>query len=133
MIVGVPGTGIGGIYYLLMAALMPLKELGKLAQGRSSLRTWLFIARQLSLLGAIVGAMAFTQYALRVACESWAAHTDNPRLAHNLDLMVRSNTGAIAGFAAFASIVMLGAVLVGVQVLRLWVRSSSGEAATSSP
>lgn len=124
MVVGVPGTGIGGLFYLFMAVLMPIRELWLAVRGRSSLRAWKFIAIQLSMIGGIVGVMTLMQLALRAGCEAWAAHTDNPALAHNLQLMVKTNTGATAGFATFASITMLCVVVGTVHVLRLFVRPS---------
>jgi len=40
MIVGLPGTGIGGLFYLISAFLMPLVEVIKAIQGRSSVKRW---------------------------------------------------------------------------------------------
>lgn len=46
MIAGLPITGIGGIFYLLLAIFMPIIELVRLAQGRSSKAAWVVIGRQ---------------------------------------------------------------------------------------
>lgn len=44
MVVGLPGTGIGGLFYLFMALWMPIHESWRLVRGRSSLECWKFIA-----------------------------------------------------------------------------------------
>lgn len=43
---GMPGAGIGGIFYLLSAVVMPFRELYRTARGRSSRARWLGVARQ---------------------------------------------------------------------------------------
>jgi hypothetical protein len=40
MIMGIPGTGIGGLFYLFAALLMPIIELVQTARGRSSKSRW---------------------------------------------------------------------------------------------
>jgi hypothetical protein len=57
MNVGLPGTGIGGLFYLLLAVLMPLHELWKTARGRSSVQGWSTAARQSSVAVAILAAL----------------------------------------------------------------------------
>ena len=44
MFAGLPGTGIGGIFYLLLTLWMPVHELYLTARGRSSAERWRFIA-----------------------------------------------------------------------------------------
>ena len=46
MVAGIPGTGIGGLYYLMLTFMMPIKEAYVTCQGRSSIRRWLHIAFQ---------------------------------------------------------------------------------------
>jgi len=59
--VGLPGTGIGGLFYLLAALLLPLLELRRTVRGRSSLRRWGQVIRQaLIALGIILAIWATT-------------------------------------------------------------------------
>lgn len=45
MVAGIPGIGIAGLFYILTVLFMPVRELARLAEGRSSVRNWLFIGR----------------------------------------------------------------------------------------
>lgn len=120
MIVGVPGTGIGGLFYLLMAASMPVVETWRfITKGEVRPTRWRFIASQVALMGAIVGAMTLQTVAVRTLFTWWASVTDNPELARTLGDVMRRQTGAAAGFATFASVSMLVAVVVAVHFLRL--------------
>ena len=46
MIMGIPGTGIGGLFYLFAALLMPIIELVQTARGRSSKSRWCEVGLQ---------------------------------------------------------------------------------------
>lgn len=64
MVAGIPGTGIGGIYYLMLTFMMPIKEACVTCQGKSSMRRWGNIAHQwLNALG-IVGSIWATGWVL---------------------------------------------------------------------
>ena len=52
MTAGLPGTGIGAIFYLILVLLMPFRELLLLVRGRSSRGRWLTVATQV---GFVVG------------------------------------------------------------------------------
>lgn len=46
MTAGLPGTGIGGIFYLIGVVCMPIREIPRLVRGKSSLKRWILIAQQ---------------------------------------------------------------------------------------
>lgn len=46
---GLPGTGIGGLFYILLALCMPFFELYQTILGRSSLERWKLVLRQLAI------------------------------------------------------------------------------------
>jgi hypothetical protein len=54
---GLPGTGIGGVFYLVSALLMPFLELFKTLRGESNLGRWLLVTKQLVMAGTIMGGM----------------------------------------------------------------------------
>jgi hypothetical protein len=54
MVAGLPGTGIGGIFYLISALCMPLREFPRLMRGKSSLRRWKFIMKQWVMTAGII-------------------------------------------------------------------------------
>lgn len=57
MVAGLPGTGIGGVFFLLSALLMPLVELVRTLQGRSNIRRWRVVLEHSGMALAILGAM----------------------------------------------------------------------------
>jgi hypothetical protein len=44
---GLPGLGLGGLFFIISALLAPLPELWRLIRGRSSVAAWRMIGRQL--------------------------------------------------------------------------------------
>ena len=57
MIPGLPSTGIGGLFYLLMAVLLPLREVGHWLSGKVRRPRWGFIAVTLGLVAAIIASI----------------------------------------------------------------------------
>ncbi len=57
MIAGLPGTGIGGLFYVGLTLLMPFRELYRAIRGRSNAKRWSFIAVQMSFVLGIAGGM----------------------------------------------------------------------------
>ena len=57
MVAGLPGTGIGGLFYLLLAVYMPVREFFRLMQKRTNMGRWGFIALQLCFVFGIFGAL----------------------------------------------------------------------------
>ena len=114
MIAGLPGTGIGGIFYLASALAMPLREAYRRVRGRSPGRgNWRVVAAQLAIAGGILGAMWVTGWLLGHAL---AAARPIARLGTSLPsgnvLRIASVTLALGTLAG---------VLAGVELLRLWV------------
>jgi hypothetical protein len=54
MNIGLPGTGIGGLFYLITALMMPLFELRLTLMGRSNLRRWRMVGLQWVIAAAIL-------------------------------------------------------------------------------
>lgn len=53
---GLPGTGLGGLLYILLALLMPFHELYLTMRGRSSRERWKVVAKQFAIAcGILVG------------------------------------------------------------------------------
>src|SRR5688572_15420493 len=67
-----PGTGLGGIFYLLLAVLMPLRELARLVTGRSTLRRRRIALFQAALSVSVVLALAVEAWALKAGL-AWLA------------------------------------------------------------
>jgi len=64
MFAGLPGTGVGGIFYLMLSIWMPFNELIRMFRGeKTSLERWAFIGRHWALFSAVI-AMIWGQTAL---------------------------------------------------------------------
>src|SRR6266704_3055358 len=109
---GLPGTGIGGIFYLASALAMPLREAYRRVRGRAAGNRRV-VAAQLAIAGGILGAMWVTGRLLGLAL---AAARPIARLGTSLPpsnvLLIASVTLALG---------TLVGVLVGVELLRLLV------------
>ena len=64
MIAGLPGTGIGGLFYLISALLMPVREIYLTCRGKSNRKQWAVVALQLSLALGVIGGFWATGWVL---------------------------------------------------------------------
>ncbi len=111
---GLPGTGIGGIFYLASALAMPLREAYRRVRGRSpGGGNWRVVAAQLAIAGGILGAMWVTGWLLGLAL---AAARPITALGTSLPPGNVLRTASVA-----LALGTLAAVLAGVELLRLWV------------
>jgi hypothetical protein len=63
---GLPGTGIGGLFYILSALWMPICEMRRRWKGDAT-RPWPFVARQFTIAIGVVAAMTGVFWALDTA------------------------------------------------------------------
>lgn len=68
MVVGVPGSGIGGLYYIVLALAMPVCELIQTVRGRSSWLRWRGVSIQTGLAVGILAALAGGGWLLTAGC-----------------------------------------------------------------
>jgi hypothetical protein len=54
MTAGIPGIGLGGLFFVISALLMVVVELYRTVRGRSSLARWRFVGRQVAIAAGIV-------------------------------------------------------------------------------
>lgn len=118
MTAGVPGAGIGGVFYLLSALAAPLWLLVSALTGRrADAAAWRLACRHCLLALTILGAIWLTGWALGRALGSSAGATAFPGAP------VRPASAQVLGSAmVYLTLATLAAVLVGVEVLRLFVR-----------
>lgn len=110
MNVGLPGTGIGGLFYLATALMMPFIELVHTIRGRSTLSRWKLVLRQVIMAGGILAGLGVT---------GWLINHALPRRA--VSSLVTVNAQATHAFGVTPTkltLVTLVGVLVGVEVLR---------------
>ena len=116
MTAGLPGVGIGGIFYLVSALLMPARSLVAVFRGRADEARWSVALRQAALAAGILAALWLTGWAL-----GWI-------IAHLIPDAARIATGArsagevrsvVRTSALVFSLGTLSAVLALVQLLRV--------------
>ncbi len=100
---GLPGTGIGGLFYVVLALLMPVRELYLTARGRSSRERWRLALQQASIALGIVASLAVTGWVFS-------------RVVDTQDAVGLGGSDVFLAPALVASVV-LGVLVV---VLRVW-------------
>ncbi len=103
MTAGLPGTGIGCLFYLISALCMPFIELYLTCRGRSSRQRWRLVATQFGLAVGIAGGFWVTGWCLGQILPA----------KHVLSLQ---GTGEVLNIIAITSFLISGGVLVSVLV-----------------
>lgn len=115
MAAGLPSTGIGGIFYLLLVLWMPLRELHLTFQGRSSLARWRGIAMHWFVVGCMIGMIFGQGYLMDAMCE-WLLKISPLDSSWQLASMLLDDASSPA--FALTPFVLLGVVLGAVHVAR---------------
>ena len=113
MTAGLPGTGIGGMFYLMSALATPLREAYLRVRGRRS-RGWGLVATQTAIAGAILAGVWATGWLLGLALSASRSVIPAVATLHPGNLL--------PAVALLFSVGTLAAVLLGVELLRLWIR-----------
>lgn len=132
MTVGLPGTGIGGIFYILLAVFMPIRESLRTLKGRTNFRRWCFIVIQLFFVTGVVAAMWGELWLLnKLLILTWGT------LKVNGPLLMTGNafhdTKLIALASAYMSFVSLTFVIAGMHVLRFFVHRTHRKRHATAP
>jgi hypothetical protein len=123
MTVGLPGTGIGGIFYLLLAIWMPIRESARTLKGRTNLRRWGFITLQLLFVLGVVTAMWSELWLLnQMLIWTWGTLKINGPLFITERTFTQTKFMVLA--SASASFVSLTFVITSVHVLRFFVHQN---------
>jgi hypothetical protein len=118
MFAGLPGIGLGTLFYVLMALGMPFLELVRVAQGTSSLARWKRIARQLLYAFGIILSIMVAERVLLILLGQAGPESLNPARFLHQNLANHAPQSFLAA-PMTASLLLLVGVLVIVEVLRL--------------
>lgn len=121
MTTGLPGTGIGGLFYLLSAMLMPVWEMRRALRRRHREAAahgarWALVLRQFALALGILAGLAATGWVLGRMIPPDVMATSAGRLAAGVE-PVR----AIGAAVIIITLCTLAAVLISIEALRLFV------------
>jgi hypothetical protein len=120
MFAGLPGIGVGTLFYVLMALWMPFREIPRLVNGTSSVARWLMISRQLLYSTGIIATVMFAERLLLwVMGQSKVAPFSPAAFLHG-ELGARAGDSILAA-PITASILLLAGVLLFVEILRIVV------------
>jgi len=119
---GLPGTAIGGFFYILLALSMPLFELYQTILGRSSFERWKLVLRQLAIALLILAGAEGTSF---LAFELFGLKKPTVLMIGNAELA----TGAFIIAPLIISWSVLILVIAGIRIWALVekVRSRRGE------
>jgi hypothetical protein len=132
MFAGLPGIGVGTLFYVLTALWMPIPELVRLVRGRSSAARWRLIAVQFVFALSIIASIAVAERVLRWMLGAQSPASVNPARLINRGFSLMSPESILAA-PITASFILLGGVLLVVQTLRLFVADEAGNLPAADP
>jgi len=118
MFAGLPGIGVGTLFYVLMAFWMPLRELPRVIQGTSTLETWKIILRQIFYAVGIVVTVMFAERIMLWVLGQGNVHPFSPSSWLHTELGNRAS-GSVLAAPIMASVILLVGVIMTVEVLRI--------------
>jgi hypothetical protein len=121
MFAGLPGIGVGTLFYVLMALWMPVREVPRVVKGTSSLAQWRLIAQQLFYAGGIVLTVMFSERLLLWVLGQSKVAPFSPAAYLHGELGARAGDSLLAA-PIVASLLLLGGVLLFVELLRVVVK-----------
>lgn len=123
MIAGLPISALGGIFYVLLALSMPVREIGMLVTGRSSLYRWKRIGMILGMLFGVMAAL-YLQARLMLAMMPEVGQASSQALGlTEVNHVAESQTfGLIAG-STMVALTTLCFLFLAVFALRVIVRT----------
>ena len=117
MTAGIPGTGVGGLFYMLSGILMPFREAYRAALGKSDARSRRLVAYQTLMALGVVAGIWVTGWLLGLMLSSAPAVAAAVHGAHHVVVAHASNVVRVMAF--FIALATLAFVLGAVQVARV--------------
>ena len=118
MFAGLPGIGVGTLFYVLTALLMPLVELTRLLRGDVSAARWRLVLTQFCCGVSVVLSVAAADRVLSIALQDRSITNINVARAVN-DAFAAKAPESIWAAPVMASVLLLVVVLATMEVLRL--------------
>jgi hypothetical protein len=115
MFAGLPGIGVGTLFYVLIALCMPVVELANVVRGTSSLARWRRIRRQWIHAVSIVVSIMVAERVLLFILGQAGPESLNPARLLNRELMNHAPQSFLAA-PLTASLLIVGTILLTVEV-----------------
>lgn len=122
MSAGLPGTGIGGLFYLLGALWMPVQEGWSVLSRRPGPRRWRAALLQSGMALAILAGIWATGWLLALVLLPSSLGTSGSGSAAGMETGALPGGNVLRAVVVFGALGVLAAILATVQVLRLVVR-----------
>ena len=132
MFAGLPGIGVGTLFYVLMALWMPVREIPRVIQGTSSRQTWAIIVRQLFYAVSIIVTVMFAERVLLALLGVSQVKPFSPATWLYSELGTRAS-GSIFAAPIMASALLLATVLIFVELLRVVTAGLAGRERKPQP
>jgi hypothetical protein len=123
MFAGLPGIGVGTLFYVLTALWMPVRECVRLVKGESSVERWRLIGVQFCFAVTIIASVALADRVLLTILGTDAPESVNPARLLNQELALRVPQSILAA-PITASLILLAAVLLTIELMG-WLRVRS--------
>ena len=117
MFAGLPGVGVGTLFYILIAFWMPVRELPRVFQGTSSIATWRLILRQMFYAVGIIVTVMFAEKVMLWVLGDKQIKPFSPATWVHSELGAHAS-GSLLAAPIMASMLLLAGVLMSVELLR---------------
>jgi hypothetical protein len=131
MTAGLPGAGIGGLFYFCLVFLMPFRELYLTIRGRSSIARWKVVAFQVSLVAGIFTALWAEAWALKSTLlwlqsfDGWFARWIEQLTQFSGFMMLTTGQFAAVASLGTLAVVCLAAGALNVALKAGWIKPST--------
>lgn len=125
MFAGLPGIGVGTLFYVLIALWMPIREIAFVVRGQSSWARWRLIGVQLIFAAGIILSVAAADRLLVALLGGGQPRAVGPARWLNDGLGANAPETILAA-PIMASVLLLASVLLAVQLARLVINVMAG-------
>lgn len=132
MFAGLPGIGVGTLFYIITALWMPVREMGLLVRGRSSLARWRLVGTQVIYAWSVIVSIMIADRVLMWVMGGMTPGSFSPALILHRELGVRAPHSIMAA-PMTASVLLLGGVLLAVELSRLYHHVMDDDSIESGP
>jgi hypothetical protein len=132
MFAGLPGIGVGTLFYILTALWMPFRELGMLVTGRSSVARWRLVGTQVIYACSVILSIMVADRVLLWVMGGMTPGSFSPALLLHRELGSHAPHSIMAA-PIMASILLLGGVLLVVELSRVYHHVMDDDRVESTP